>query len=81
MSVIRFRTNERPRYFVAIGEEFESSGVRYCCVERVGVNCPADACIGCSFHKENRTCPPYVCSAFDRLQDGKSVWFVRIGEK
>lgn len=71
----QFRTNERPRLYVEVGGIIVSSGKRYRCIERPMGLCPSDACCGCVFRQRLKSCPPYVCSCFDR-HDGKSVWFV-----
>jgi hypothetical protein len=63
---------------VNIGSVFDVGGVKLACIERppVATMHAADACIGCYFSKENKTCPPSQCSSFGRL-DGRNVWFVR----
>lgn len=64
------------RTTVAVGSIFEINGVRLRCIERPRVDYAAEACRGCYFSIENKTCPPSQCSRFGRL-DGKNVWFVR----
>lgn len=63
---------------VDIGSVLDINGVRLLCIERPPVSTihVADACMGCYFSKENKTCPPSQCSSFGRL-DGRNVWFVR----
>lgn len=60
-----------------LGEEFSINGVLLRCVERPRVGHASDACSGCYFSLENKTCPPSQCSSFGRT-DGRNVWFVRV---
>ena len=66
------------RVTIEVGSVFDVNGVRLRCIERPGVHtmCVSEACSGCYFSLENKTCPPSQCSSFGR-QDGKNVWFVR----
>ena len=61
---------------VAVGSIFKVGDVVLRCIERPYVSYVAEACSGCYFSQENKTCPPSQCSRFGRL-DGKNVWFVR----
>lgn len=65
---------ERTTY--AIGSKYEVGGVSVRCIERPVVSCPQDACRGCYFCVERKTCPPSQCSALGRT-DGKNVWFIK----
>lgn len=58
-----------------IGGVYDVNGVMVRCVERPYVSCCRDACSGCYFSQENKTCPPSQCSSLGRT-DGKNVWFV-----
>lgn len=62
-----------------VGEVIEVNGVYVRCVLRPRVDCAYDACSGCYFSQENKTCPPSQCSSFGRT-DGKNVWFVKVEE-
>ena len=64
---------------IDVGAEISINGVRLRCIERPSVSsiCVSEACSGCYFSQENKTCPPSQCSSFGR-QDGKNVWFVKI---
>ena len=66
---------ERTTY--AIGGIFRIGGVYVKCIERPRVLCIQEACRGCYFSSEYRTCPPSQCSSFGRT-DGKNVWFVKV---
>ena len=63
---------------VGIGSVIDVGGVLLKCIERPSVYSlhVVDACSGCYFSKENKTCPPSQCSSFGRL-DGMNVWFIR----
>lgn len=63
-----------------IGKVFEVNGVYVRCIERPYVESSCDACIGCYFSQENKTCPPSQCSTFGRT-DGKNVWFVKVSNE
>lgn len=62
-----------------IGKVFEVNGVFVRCVERSRVLNVSEACSGCYFSMENKTCPPSQCSSFGRT-DGRNVWFVRVSK-
>lgn len=66
------------RVTVPIGSILDIGGVRLKCIERPDVRTMhvSEACSGCYFSIENKTCPPSQCSRFGRLDD-KNVWFVR----
>lgn len=64
------------RVTVPIGSILNINGVRLMCIERPHVVHPSDACRGCYFSVENKTCPPSQCSKFGRM-DGHNVWFIR----
>ena len=63
---------------VDVGSVLDINGVLLKCVERPSVHSMhvSEACSGCYFSKENKTCPPSQCSSFGR-KDGRNVWFVR----
>lgn len=67
------------RTTMPIGTEFESNGVRLRCVLRPEIEYPRDACSGCFYSRNYVTCPKSQCSSIGR-NDGKSVWFVEVGE-
>jgi hypothetical protein len=69
---------ERTTY--AVGHIYDIGGVNVLCVERPEVVCPQDACIGCYFCQEKKTCPPSQCSAMGRT-DGRNVWFVKVSNE
>lgn len=75
--IVGLRSNERPHRFIEVGKFFTSAKKRYRCVKRPEGLSPSEACIGCSFMRTYRTCPPYSCSCFDRL-DKQSVWFEEV---
>lgn len=77
---IKFRSNERPRLFIEVGKSILLSGKRYQCVERPLNLYPSEACSGCIFRINHKTCPPYMCSKFDRY-DKKNIWFVEYDEQ
>jgi hypothetical protein len=62
-----------------LGEEFRIGDVLLRCVERPYISCPQDACRGCYFSENYRTCPPSQCSSFGRT-DRKNVWFVEVND-
>ena len=64
------------RVTVGIGSVIDVNGVLLKCIERSHVSCVSEACSGCYFSQENKTCPPSQCSSWGR-HDGKNVWFVR----
>ena len=66
---------ERTTY--EVGSIYDIGGISLRCIERPYVSCPQDACKGCYFCIEKKTCPPSQCSSFGRT-DGKNVWFVPI---
>jgi hypothetical protein len=66
---------------VDVGSIINIGGVLLKCIERPDVRTlhVSEACSGCYFSIENKTCPPSQCSRFGRL-DEKNVWFVRYEE-
>lgn len=62
-----------------IGEVLHMDGVDVVCVERPFISCPQDACKGCWFSINYKSCPPSQCSKFGRT-DGKNVWFVEVSK-
>lgn len=68
-----------PRTDIPVGREFEMDGVRLVVCRRGVVYEPKDACMGCWFKTEGRSCYGLRCSSFDRA-DRVNVWFVNAVE-
>lgn len=63
-----------------VGSILDLGYVRVRCVEHAMVESSMDACKGCYFSLNNKTCPSSQCSSFGRT-DGKNVWFVEVSEE